>query len=82
MTLLELFYNFSHENKYLSKKTLKKMSVFLKMYCYLLLNKPISCISKKDIKTVLNNIEDKLSKKKTEAYLNIIFKYAKIDILN
>ncbi len=82
MTLLEVFYNFSRENRYLSKKTLKKMSVFLKLYCYIFLNKSISSISKKDIKIAINAIENSVNRKKTKAYLNIIFKYAKINFLH
>ena len=77
MTLLELFYNFSRENPYLSKKTLQKMSIFLKLNCYMFLDKSTSSISNKDIKTVLSNIENNIKRKKMKAYLNIIFKYSK-----
>lgn len=81
MTLLELFYNFSHKNSHLSKKNLKKMSIFLRLYCYSLLNRTISSISKDEVEKVLNKIDNKLNKIKTYAYLNIIFKHAKINNL-
>ena len=79
MTLLELFYNFSHKNCYLSKKNLRRMNIFLKLYCYSLLNRTLSSISKNDVEIVLNNIDNKLHKIRTNAYLNIIFKHARIN---
>ena len=77
MTLLELFYNFSHKNSHLSKRNLKKMNIFLKLYCYSLLNRTLSSISKDEVEKVLNNIDNKFNKIKTYAYLNIIFKHGK-----
>ena len=81
MTLLELFYNFSHKNSHLSKRSLKKMNIFLKLYCYSLLNRTLSSISKDEVEKVLNNIDNRLNKIKTYAYLNIIFKHGKINNL-
>ena len=77
MTLLELFYNYSLENCYLSKRTLKKMNIFLKLHVYELLNRSIFSISEGEIQKLINDIDNRLIKKKIIAYLNIMFKYAK-----
>ena len=78
MTLLELFYNYSLENCYLSKRTLKKMNIFLKLHVYELLNRSIFSISEGEIQKLINDIDNRLIKKKIIAYLNIMFKYAKM----
>ena len=78
MTLLELFYNYSLENCYLSKKTLQKMNISLKLHCYELLNRSISSIYASEIQRLVNDIDNHLIKKKIIAYLNIMFKYARM----
>ena len=76
-SLIEIFELYSVDNNYLSKKALRKMRDYIKLYGYEIMNQTYEEINNKNLDQIL---ELNFNNRKLNAYIHILLKYVRTKI--